>query len=75
MSNYDVYIVIGVILCGLAMPSFFGALAERRSPRASLFVMIVGASLIFFTHSQRPAQYDLREVPHAFVRVLAYLIR
>ncbi len=75
MDRYDILIVIGVILCGLALPSLFGALADKRSPRASLFVMIVGASMIFFTHSQRPGVYDLREVPHAFVRVLAGIIR
>ena len=75
MLEYDLYIVIGVILAGLSIPAIFGAMADRRTPSAGLLVLIVAAGLIGLAVYERPGTYDLREVPHAFVRVIAHYTR
>ena len=67
--------LVGVILAGLSLPSVFGAMADRRSPRVALLVIAIGAGLIALAVSQAPGRYTFAEIPHAFVRVLAYFVR
>ncbi len=75
MLKYDLYVVIGVVLAGLALPSIFGAMADRRSPRVALLTLIIAGVLIGLAVSQQPGVYDFEEVPHAFVRVIAHYTR
>ena len=67
--------MIGIILAGFSVPSMLGALAERRSPRVAAITIVIGGALIVLAISQKPGGYALREVPEAFIRVVAYFIR
>ncbi|RMD89971.1 MAG: hypothetical protein D6811_11375 [Alphaproteobacteria bacterium] len=69
----DLYLVIGIVLIGLALPALLGALADRRRPWLHLLVLIAGAGLVALAIGDNPENLDLRRVPHAFVRVLAWL--
>lgn len=75
MLAQDPILVVGIVLLALSIPSILGAMADRRSPRAATIVILIGGSLILFAISQKPGGYALAEVPEAFVRVLAYIIR
>lgn len=75
MLMQDLFLVIGIILSGLAVPAILGAMADRRSPRVAAIVIMVGGSLILLALSQKPGGYTFREVPAAFVRVVAYFSR
>jgi hypothetical protein len=75
MLTQDLFLVIGILLAGLAVPSMLGALADRRSPRVAAIAIMVGGALILLALSQKPGGYTLREVPEAFVRVVAYFYR
>jgi hypothetical protein len=46
MQQYDLFIVLGIVIAGLSIPSVFGALADRRAPLAALFALLVAAVLI-----------------------------
>ncbi len=70
-----IYLVIGILMVGFSIPSMFGALADRRSPRAAAIVIMIGGSLILLALSQKPGGYDLEDIPRAFIRVLAYFFR
>ena len=71
----DIYLVIGILLIGFSIPSMFGALADRRSPRVAAVVIVVGGCLILLALSQKPGGYPLDDIPRAFIRVLAYVFR
>jgi len=75
MLHQDLFLVVGLIIAGLAVPSIFGALADRRSPRAAAILIMLGGSLVLLAISQRPGGYRLAEIPLAFVRVIAHFTR
>ena len=75
MLAQDLFLVVGILVAGLAIPSMLGALADRRSPRAAAIAIMVGGALILLALSQKPGGYTLREVPEAFVRVVAFFAR
>jgi hypothetical protein len=71
----DLMLVIGLVISGFSIPPIFGALSEGRSPRVSAIMVMIGGSLVVIALSQKPGGYTLRDVPEAFVRVVAYYIR
>lgn len=75
MLAQDHFLVVGIILAGLAIPAILGAMSERRSPRVAAIAIMVGGSLILLAISQRPGGYAFRDVPAAFVRVVAFYTR
>jgi len=75
MLTQDLFLVAGIIIAGLALPSILGAMAERRSPRVAALAILVGGTLILLGMSQKPGGYSLQEVPDAFVRVVAHYLR
>ena len=73
--THDIYLVIGILLVGISIPSMFGALADRRSPRVAAIVIMIGGSLILLALSQKPGGYTFDDIPRAFIRVIAYYFR
>jgi len=75
MVTQDLFLVFGIIIVGFSLPSIMGALADRRAPRAASIAILVGGGLILLALSQKPGGYTLKDVPEAFVRVVAYFTR
>lgn len=75
MTQKDIYLVIGVILAGFAIPSLLGAFAERRRPLVGFLVLVVGAGLIGLAYSQTPGGITFTDVPEAFIHVIAAIFR
>jgi hypothetical protein len=75
MTQQDLYLVIGVILLGLSIPSALGAWAERRSPRVAALVIVMGGGLVALAVSQTPGGYTLDGAANAFFRVIAHYFR
>ncbi|MDF0602674.1 hypothetical protein P1J78_18195 [Psychromarinibacter sp. C21-152] len=73
MSQADLFLVIGILVCGFSIPALLGALADRRRPWVAGIVILIGAGLAGVALSQQ--SYALEEVPEAFVRVVAYFVR
>ncbi len=74
MTN-DTYLVIGIIVFALAIPSVVSALSERRAPRIASIMVLVGGGLIALAVTQQPGGYTLEDVPGAFARVIGQAIR
>jgi len=73
--NHDLYLVIGLIVVVLALPSVIGALVEGRAPRAAAILVLIGGGLIALAVSGKPGGYTLEDIPNAFVRVAASILR
>ncbi len=73
MSQQDLYLVIGILIAGAAVPSMLGAMADRRSPRVATILIVIGGTLVVLALSQQ--RYTWPDVPEAFVRVVAHFIR
>ena len=70
----DIFLVVGILLGVLAIPSLLNAFTESRFPRVSLSVTALGAGLVALAVTQRPSGYSIDEVPAAFVRVFARVL-
>jgi len=71
----DLLLVAGIIICGFAIPSILGAMAEKRAPRVASIAVLVGGTLVLLALSQKPGGYSWHEIPEAFVRVVAHYFR
>ncbi|WP_397542801.1 hypothetical protein [Roseovarius salis] len=71
----DLLFTSGIVLAVLAMPAALSALAEGRRPRGGIIMGAAAGCLVAWASMERPEGYSLREIPEAFVRVVArYLI-
>jgi hypothetical protein len=66
----DLILVIGLIICALAIPSLLAALADSRPPRAGSIMVLIGGVLVVVALTQRVGGYTFGEIPHVFVRVI-----
>ena len=49
-----------------------GAWIDRRPPRVSALLIVVGGGLIGYAITQKPGGYSLADVPEAFVNVIGH---
>lgn len=73
MSN-DQILVIGMIICILAIPSLIGAYSEGRAPRAGAIMVLIGGVLLSVALTQKSGGYTFAEIPHIFMRVVGEAI-
>jgi len=68
--NTDLYLVIGLVIGALSIPSLLGAFAESRWPRAGAILLLISGVLVVVAVTQKPSGYTFAEIPHVFVRVI-----
>jgi hypothetical protein len=66
----DLYLVIGMIVCVLAIPSLLSAFVEGRPPRIGGIFLLVGGVLIIVALTNHGRGYSFSEIPDVFFRVL-----
>ena len=71
----DVYLVIGVVILGLSVPSIISAFSAGRAPRAAAIMIMIGGSLVALAASQKPSGYELGDIPAAFSSVIGKYVR
>jgi hypothetical protein len=69
--DFDLFLVIGVVIAVLTVPSLLSAFIEGRTPRAGAILVLISGTLIVLALSEKPGGYQLREIPDAFYRVAA----
>ncbi len=72
--NTDLYLVIGIIVGALAIPSLLAAYAESRAPRAGAIMVLISGVLIAVALTQKPSGYTFAEIPGIFVKVVASFV-
>lgn len=70
----DLFLVLGVCLGGLAIPSMLNAYSEGRPPRFAALLAVAAGTLIVLAVINNPVGYDLEDIPKAFTRVVARII-
>ncbi len=73
--NTDLMLVIGLVLVVFSVPSIISALSDGRAPRVAAVVLIAAGSLVLYAIQQHPGDFRLEEIPNAFIRVVASIIR
>jgi len=64
----DLFLVTGLVLCALSLPSIVGAISDGRAPRVASIAIMVGGVLVVL--ALRDHSYTLGDVPDVFVRVI-----
>ncbi|MCI2399521.1 hypothetical protein [Aliiroseovarius subalbicans] len=74
MTN-DLFLVIGVVVLALSVPSILGSLIDRRTPRTPAIMVLIGGVLVVLAVTQQPGGYSIQDIPDAFVRVIGRYLR
>ncbi len=75
MFTYDVYLVVGLIVLVLTVPSIVSSFIDGRVPRFAAIMLLIGGGLVVLAVTQNPAGYSIQDVPQAFARVISQMIR
>ena len=71
----DVALVAGLFLVILAIPAMFSAWVDGRTPRLPMVLIVVAGGLVAYALTQKPGGYTLNDIPGAFYRVYAMMMR
>lgn len=66
----DLFMVIGVVLAGLAIPSLLSAFTHGEAPRAGAIMVLISGGLIAIAVGQNPQGYTIEGLPDVFARVV-----
>jgi len=67
----DLLLVLGLIIAGLSVPSILSAISDGRSPRASMVTILIAGAMVLYAVNTKPGGYTVRDVPDAFISVIA----
>jgi hypothetical protein len=70
----DLILVIGLLICVLAIPTLLSAFSESRPPRAGAIMVLIGGVLVATALTQKPSGYTFAEVPDVVFRVIGRFI-
>ena len=66
----DLYLVIGIVICVVAIPALLSAFVEGRPPRGGAILVLIGGVLIIVALTNRSQNYTFAEIPRVFGRVI-----
>jgi hypothetical protein len=70
----DLFVVMGLVLALLAIPSIIGAKAEARIPYFGLGCFVVGAAMLAAGVLLGPNGYSLARLPYSFIEILGRIL-
>jgi len=73
--NSDQILVLGLILGIFAIPAIISAFSENRAPRVAAVTMVAAGCLVVWAFTLKPGGYTIKDIPNAFIRVVADVIR
>ena len=66
----DLFLVVGITICALAIPSLLSAWVEGRVPRAGSIMVLIGGVLLVTALSNHGRGYSFAEIPSVFFSVI-----
>lgn len=69
--DYDLYLVIGLVVAVFSVPAVVSAISDNRTPRVAAIALIAGGALVAYAASQKPGGYSIDQVPNVVVKVIA----
>ena len=73
--DWDLALVIGVILVAFSIPAVVGAFSEGRAPRSAAILIMIGGGLIALAAYSTPDGYTVAGLPDVFVEVVGRYLR
>jgi formate-dependent nitrite reductase membrane component NrfD len=70
----DLFLVIGLVVLALSVPSLLSAYVEGRIPRAGSILILIGGVLVVTALSQKGQGYTFAELPDVVFRVIGRYI-
>jgi hypothetical protein len=70
----DLWLVLGLALGAIAIPSVLSAFADQRRSLGSLFLLFFAGGLVVASLTQSTRKYHVEDIPHVFVSVIGRLI-
>jgi hypothetical protein len=71
---FDLFMVIGIVVLGLAFPAIFKAVSDGHTPRRAVATALVGVIFVGAAVVLKPGGYRIEEIPAAFVNVVGYYL-
>jgi hypothetical protein len=71
----DLFLVIGIVIAVLTIPSLLSAFIEGRTPRAGAVLVLISGTLIVLALKVHPGGYAFKDIPQAFYRVAAHYFK
>jgi len=66
----DLFLVIGLALGVLTIPSLLSAYSESRAPRAAAIIVLISGVLIVVALANKAGGYTIAEIPDVIFRVI-----
>ncbi|MEO8240806.1 MAG: hypothetical protein ABI832_00770 [bacterium] len=70
----DLFLVIGIVVLVLAIPSMLSAYVEGRVPRIGSVMVLIGGVLVVMALTNHGRGYSFSEIPDVFFRVIGRYI-
>jgi formate-dependent nitrite reductase membrane component NrfD len=70
----DLFLVVGIVIFALAIPSLLSAWVEGRVPRAGSIMVLIGGVLVVTALTQHARGYTFAEIPDVFFSVIGRYI-
>lgn len=70
----DLLLTVGVLIGILTIPSLLSAWTDGRAPRAAAIMVLIAGVLIAVAVNRKPGGYEIAEVPHVMLSVIARLV-
>ncbi|MFQ5438958.1 MAG: hypothetical protein ACE5DK_09030 [Paracoccaceae bacterium] len=72
--SFDLVLVIGCILAVLSVVAVLTARIEGRRPRVASVVAVIAGALILWAVLNAPGGFQFRDIPDAFINVVAAML-
>ncbi len=70
----DLFLVIGLIIGVLTIPSLLSAFSENRTPRAAAIMVLIAGVLLVLAFQNKAGGYTIAEIPQLFFKVIGRYI-
>lgn len=72
--QFDIYLVIGLIVLVFTIPSIVSSFSEGRAPRIAAIMLLIGGGMVGYALTQKGGGYTIEDIPRAFVRVVGHYL-
>ncbi|WP_372839719.1 hypothetical protein [Phaeovulum sp.] len=70
----DLFLVIGLIIAAVAIPSIISAFSDSRAPRAAAVGVVLGGVMVLAAIVTKPGGYSASQIPNVFAQVFARVL-
>ncbi len=72
--QFDIYLVIGLVILVFSIPSIVSSYSEGRAPRIAAIMLLIGGGMVVYALTQKVGGYTFEDIPRAFVRVVGHFL-